>query len=169
MTLSDRIAVMDQGRLVQVATPGEIYEQPNSRYVADFIGDINILEGQVAGRQTGPAGGLVEIGLPSGARLGVESPETVETGQTVWLAVRPEKMRIALEDAQTSAGLNTLAGTVFDIGYLGDWTNYRVNLDTGQQLRVAMPNVTRFNDRPITWEDRVALSFAPQAGVLLTR
>jgi putrescine transport system ATP-binding protein len=165
MTMSDRIAVMNHGKLIQVARPGEIYEQPNSKYVADFIGNINIFEGTVAGR----AGNTVSIAsAATGRTFTVESAEPVISGQTAYLAVRPEKMRISL-DPPTNA-VNVLDGEVFDIGYLGDWTNYVVDIPgLDQRIRVSTANMSRFVERPITWEDKVHVSFAPDAGVLLTR
>ncbi|QEN89807.1 ABC transporter ATP-binding protein [Labrys sp. KNU-23] len=164
MTMSDRIAVMDHGKLVQVAPPGEIYEQPNSRYVADFIGNINILEGKISAQN----GSSLTITSPSNQAFSVDSAESCSVGQNVFLAIRPEKMRISL-DAPATPG-NWLAGEVFDIGYLGDWTNYLVDIaGTGQRIRVSQANMSRFVERPITWEDKVHVSFAPDAGVVLTK
>ncbi|MFN8831908.1 MAG: ABC transporter ATP-binding protein [Labrys sp. (in: a-proteobacteria)] len=167
MTMSDRIAVMDLGKLVQVAPPSEIYEQPNSRYVADFIGDINIIEGTVES-QSGTT--VTIIGAKSGARLTAETTESCQAGQSVFLAVRPEKMRITL-DAPPPGTANVLKGKVFDIGYLGDWTNYLVDVSgvEKKRLRASMANVSRFVERPITWEDEVHVFFAPDAGIVLTK
>jgi putrescine transport system ATP-binding protein len=165
MTVADRIAVMDHGKVVQVATPAEIYEQPRTRFIAEFVGDVNILEGKVAGRDNG----LWRIASPSAAApLVVDHPdEGLETGQGVALAIRPEKM--TLQRQPSAAGENILAGEVWDIGYLGDWTIYRVKLDSGAMVRVSCANVSRFVDAPVSWEDRVYLSFAPQSAVILTR
>jgi putrescine transport system ATP-binding protein len=157
---------MEHGKLVQVGPPGEIYEQPNSKYVADFIGDINILEGRVVGR----SGPTVEIETEAGRRLVVDSSEEVATGQTASIAVRPEKMRIDLDPPPAGAP-NVIEGEIFDIGYLGDWTNFLINVPgiEGKHLRASRANMSRFVERPITWEDKVFVSFAPDAGVLLTR
>jgi putrescine transport system ATP-binding protein len=167
MTMSDRIAVMDHGKLVQVAAPGEIYEQPNSRYVADFIGNINILEGSVTGKN---GQSVTVASAATGAPLTVETGEPVAVGQKVFVAVRPEKMRVGFEPPGSSSD-NRLEGEVFDIGYLGDWTNYLVDIKggTGQRIRVSQANMSRFVERPISWEDQVHVSFAPDAGVLLTK
>src|SRR5215207_5793298 len=155
MTMADRIAVMDKGKVVQVAPPGEIYEQPRTRFIAEFVGDVNILEGRVAARAAAP--------------LIVDDPgEALEPGQAVAVAVRPEKMVLHREPPLPNA-LNVLAGEVWDIGYLGDWTVYRVRLDSGQVLRVSQANAARFVERPIGWEDRVRVTFAPNAAVVLTR
>jgi len=165
MTMADRIAVMDRGQLVQVATPGEIYEQPKTRFIAEFVGDVNIFGGKVVGRE----GGLWRIETPSAATaLTVDDPdEVLHTGQAVAVAVRPEKMTLHREPPRN--GANLLAGEVWDIGYLGDWTIYRVKLDSGAIVRVSSANVSRFVEAPVTWEQRVHLSFAPDAGVILTR
>ncbi len=164
MTVADRVAVMDRGRLIQVATPAEIYEQPVSRYVADFIGDINIFEGRIAGRLTG---NRVELAAPE-RRLTViaETAPTLDT--TAWIAVRPEKTRLSL-DAPPADTINALTGTIFDIAYLGDWTIYLVELPGGRIVRVSQANMTRTVERPISWDDKVHVWWAPEAGVLLTR
>ena len=165
--MADRIAVMDKGKVVQVGPPGEIYEQPKTRFIAEFVGDVNILEGRVAGRAEG-GGWRIETALAT-APLVVDDPdEALEPGQSVAIAVRPEKMLLHRE-VPPSHALNVLAGEVWDIGYLGDWTVYRVRLDSGQVLRVSQANAVRFVERPIGWEDRVHLTFAPNAAVVLTR
>ncbi|WP_349367546.1 ABC transporter ATP-binding protein [Salinarimonas sp.] len=164
MTMADRIAVMDAGRLVQVGTPGEIYEQPRNRFVADFIGDVNILEGRVDAREES---GLWRIAAEAAqGPLAVDDPdEALDPGQAVAVAVRPEKMTVSRERPQ---GPNALEGEVWDIGYLGDWTIYRVRLDTGQIVRVSRANMTRFVERPIDLEERVFIGFAPDAAVILS-
>jgi putrescine transport system ATP-binding protein len=165
MTVADRIAVMDKGRIVQTAPPAELYEQPNCRYVADFIGDIAIFEGRVDGVEDG----AVRIASPeAGAELRVQGEDRPAHGADVWVAVRPEKMRLTLPDEAPPAG-NRLSGKVFDIGYLGDWTTYVVELPTGKKVKVARANETRTVDRPISWEDAVTVSFAPESAVLLHR
>lgn len=166
MTLADRIAVMDRGRIVQVATPGEIYEQPRTRFVAEFVGDVNIVEGDVLGRAA--EGWRVATPL-SAAPLVVDDPgEELSPGQRVAVAVRPEKMALH-RDAPGEGTPNVLAGAVWDIGYLGDWTIYRVRIGDGPIWRVSRANATRFVESPTGWEERVHLTFAPAAAVILTR
>jgi putrescine transport system ATP-binding protein len=164
MTVADRIAVMDRGQLVQVATPPEIYEQPNSRWVADFIGEVNLIEGRVVAADG--AGTLVEstaVGhLRAAAKPGVKS------GDTVWVALRPEKLRLAREQWEANSE-NSVHGSVAAIGYVGDLSLYRVRLDTGVEMKAALANVTRLTERPINWGDRVRLTWAVEAGVVLTR
>jgi putrescine transport system ATP-binding protein len=164
MTMADRIAVMDHGRIVQVATPGEIYEQPRTRFIAEFVGDVNILEGQVAGRENG----LWRVASPAAANpLTVDDPdEVLAKGQAVAIAVRPEKMTVS-RDAPPPGTPNVLTGEVWDIGYLGDWTVYRVKLESGAVVRASRANATRFVAQPIDWDERVYLTFAPEGAVIL--
>jgi len=164
MVLADRIAVMRAGEIVQIGRPAEVYEAPNSRYVADFIGDVNLFEGKVVSAD----GVAVRLAAPEIA-AGFEALEDdpVPAGATAWLAVRPEKVRVYAE--RPAESVNLLAGRVADIGYLGDWTTYVVELPTGRTVRAARANAARIVERPIGWDDAVWLSFAPDAAVVLTR
>ena len=163
MTVAHRIAVMDRGRLVQVGAPAEIYEQPSSRYVAEFVGDVNLIEGRLAA--TGPDGSTIETDI---GRLAVTQRVDAVAGATVWLALRPEKVRIsAAPPAPAQDG--GIAGMVLDVGYLGKMSIYKVRLDSGRIVAAAVANATRMIGRPIGWNDRVWLSWAPDAGVVLTR
>jgi putrescine transport system ATP-binding protein len=163
MTMADRIGVMDRGQLVQVATPSVIYEQPATRWVAQFIGDVNLIEGRVSAVG---ADGLAIESAGAGA-LRVAPLQGVQTGATVWIALRPEKVRIAAAPA-TKPGVNCCAGEVVDIGYLGDMSTYKLRLDSGLIMKAAVANVTRLVERPIGWGDRVWLSWAPDGAVVLT-
>ena len=163
MTVADRIAVMDHGKIVQIATPAEIYEQPNSRYVADFIGDINLLEGEITASAAGAArlecrgtGAVVEVNQELGATV----------GETAWFAIRPEKVAISLAKP-VGDGVNTVAGEVWDIGYLGDVSIYHVRLATGATVKATITNTTRLVERPITWDDKVWLTWSRDGGVVL--
>ncbi|MFD1745966.1 ABC transporter ATP-binding protein [Rhizobium helianthi] len=171
MTVSDRIAVMDRGVVVQVATPAEIYEAPNSRYVAEFIGDINILEAQISAKN----GEVLTPGHPpvvrlqsEGLAIAVEQDCAAAVGASVAFALRPEKVRISL-DQPTGRDVNIAHGEVWDIGYLGDFSLFLVKLDDGRILRAAQANVSRLVDRPITFGDMVWLSWPADAGMVLTR
>lgn len=163
MTVSSRIAVMDHGRIVQVATPTEIYEVPNSRYVASFIGDVNIFEGRVK-----------DVGSDHVDIVSTESDCTIHAshsidaskGATVWFAVRPEKLEIGLEAPQDPT-VNCMQGEVWDIGYLGNLSIYHVKLDNGTMVTTTRTNRYREVERPITWEDRVYLTWRADAGVVL--
>ena len=165
MTMADRIAVMDRGRIVQVATPGEIYEQPRTRFVAEFVGDVNILEGRASVRENG----FWRLESPAATKaLTVGDPdEVLQSGQVVAIAVRPEK--IAIHREAPPGAQNVLEGEVWDIGYLGDWTVYRVRLDSGAVVRVTRANASRYVAAPIDWDERVALTFAPESAVILPR
>ncbi len=165
MTVADRIAVMNHGVLVQVAPPAEIYEQPATRYVADFIGEINLIEGKVS--VAGPHTTRLSSPITTAA-LNVAQPVEVAPGEAACLAIRPEKLRISL-DPPADPGENCFEGTIWDIGYLGDLSIYHVELPSGQRIKVSQPNLSRVVERPITWEDKVWVTFAPHAGVILTR
>ena len=162
MTVADRISVMDQGRIVQVATPAEIYEAPNSRYVADFIGSVNIFEGPVETAD----GSSVRIAAKDGLEIETESALTATRGQTVWFAVRPEKVRVDHAPPSERA-VNAVQGEILDIAYFGDMTSYNVRLDSGALVRASRMNAERSVEQAITWNDRVWLSWAPDAGVVL--
>ncbi len=166
MTMADRIAVMNKGHIEQVGTPGEIYEQPSTRFIAEFVGDVNVIDGKVAGRDE--AGRWHLATAASEQFLTVDDPdEVLDDGQGVAIAVRPEKIMIGRHLPENSP--NLLKGEIWDIGYLGDWTVYRVKLDCGALMRVTRANVNRFVDNPISWDERVELSFAPDSAVILSR
>jgi putrescine transport system ATP-binding protein len=164
MTVADRMAVMDRGRLIQVGAPAEIYEQPSSRWVADFIGDVNLIEGQVV--EAEPAATVVATA--GAGRLRSLAPAQCKPGDSVWVALRPEKLRIAREPPAL-AGDNCAGGRVADIAYLGDLSIYKVRLDSGLVMKAALANMTRLVQRPIGWDDRVWLTWAPEAVVVLTQ
>ncbi|WLP54200.1 ABC transporter ATP-binding protein [Agrobacterium fabrum] len=168
MTVSDRIAVMDKGNVVQVATPAEIYEAPNTRYVADFIGDINIFDANVVANAS-------DIGKPGlvtldcdGLKVSVEQECAAAIGSQVAYAIRPEKVRISL-DQPADSSINSAYGEVWDIGYLGDFSVFIVKLADGRVIRAAQANVSRLVDRPITFGDMVWLNWKPDSGLVLTR
>src|ERR1019366_8346855 len=153
MTVADRIGVMDQGRLVQVATPPEIYERPNSRWVADFIGDVNLIEGRLVAADDSTS----TIMSAQAGDLHAAVATDARPGDTVWVAVRPEKIRISHE-RPAAAAANCIAGQIWDIGYLGDVSIYKVRLDNGYVMKAASANMTRLIERPFGWNERVWLS-----------
>ena len=161
MTVADRIAVMDRGRLMQVAPPAAIYEQPNSRWVADFIGDINVFEGRLGADRLSveetPAGYL---------RVAVKADAV--PGATVWVAVRPEKVRIIREPPLPGAD-NCVAGTIIDVGYLGDTSIYKMRLRSGAVMKAAIANVGDRALRAPAFGDEVWLLWPPENSMLLTR
>lgn len=164
MTVASRVAVMNNGQLEQVATPDRIYEAPNSVYVADFIGDVNLVAGTITKVHEGGASlawaeGEQEI---TGA-----TPTDVSVGQGVTFAIRPEKVSISkAEPAQ--AGQNLIRGHIHDIAYLGNISTYHVRLASGQIIKAQEANVRRISKRTFTWEDEVYLSFSDTGGLMLT-
>ncbi|MDI4655845.1 ABC transporter ATP-binding protein [Xanthobacter autotrophicus] len=164
MTVADRIAVMNQGVLVQVAPPSVIYEQPATRYVADFIGEVNLIEGTIT------TAGHDETHISSPVTrfpLVVAQGVDCKAGDKACIAIRPEKLRIALEPPADQTE-NLFEGEIWDIGYLGDLSIYHVELACGQRIKVSQPNLSRMVARPISWDDKVWVTFAPHAGVVLT-
>jgi putrescine transport system ATP-binding protein len=162
MTVAHRMAVMDRGRIVQVGTPAEVYEQPNSRYVASFVGDANLIEGRLAA--TGTSGSLIDS--VAGAKLATNQHVEAAAGATVWVALRAEKLRVATQ--ATGGSENCVAGRVAEIAYLGNVSVYKVRLDNGLIMKAQLPNLTRVVERPIGTNDRVWLSWTRDAGVVLT-
>ena len=167
MTMSSRIAVMREGSIAQIGTPAEIYEYPNSRYVASFIGSVNLFAGRIA--EDEPDHVLIRS-AEAGCDLYIDHGVPVPPGTEVWVAVRPEKMVLGKAPPEESPGDRNLArGTVREIAYLGNLSNYLVELRSGTRVRVTMPNVDRMTEMPVTWGDEVYVHWRPHAGVVLTR
>ena len=164
MTVASRIAVMNEGRIVQVATPTEIYETPNCVYVADFIGEANFFEGRAASRD----GDRVSIAWDSGQpELAGVSDAQLSPGDRCTLAIRPEKVSISAERPDDAD--NAVRGRVHDIGYLGNVSTYHIRLDGGRIVKAQAANTRRVARRAFAWEDEVWLSWRRTAGVVLTR
>ncbi|MFW8633984.1 ABC transporter ATP-binding protein [Cribrihabitans pelagius] len=162
MTVASRVAVMDHGRIVQVATPDRIYETPNSVYVADFIGDVNIIEGTA----TRVGEDRYAMAWTEGQKpLDVKSASTFSDGQKCHLAIRPEKVTISAEQPVDAA--NAVQGRILDIAYLGNISTYHVELPSGGVIKAQTANTRRISRRAFTWEDSVWLSWTATAGVLL--
>ncbi len=163
MTMSDRIAVMRAGKLCQVATPAVIYEAPASRYVADFVGNISLIEGVVESAPSGVVRLATEVGV-----IETESAAAVAPGDKAAFAVRPEKMRLSRRPPG-DIGVNALRGVVWDIAYLGDVTLFNVKLENGTLVRSTVINAARVAAEQIAWEEEVWLTFERDAGVLLVQ
>ena len=162
MTVATRVAVMDEGKLMQVATPDRIYETPNSVYVADFIGDVNLIEGRAT-----QSGDKVLIDWAEGASpLTATTSDRFEAGQKCWLAIRPEKIAISAEQTDHA---NTVRGRILDIAYLGNISTYHVQLPSGHVIKAQAANTRRIARRTFTWEDEVWLGWTETAGVLLDK
>ncbi|NTF60514.1 ABC transporter ATP-binding protein [Rhizobium rhizogenes] len=162
MTMADRIAVMSHGKVAQIATPAEIYEAPNSRFVADFIGDVNILEGNV----TSVRSGIIEISIDPAIMLRIASSDTPVEGSRASLAIRPEKLRITPRPP-ANASVNAAEGEIWDIAYLGDMTVFHVKLKNGQVVKASSLNAVRAVEEPFAYDQNVWVSFGENAGVLL--
>ncbi|HYM44132.1 MAG TPA: ABC transporter ATP-binding protein [Steroidobacteraceae bacterium] len=166
MTLGTRLGVMNQGRIVQVGTPADIYESPATRFVADFIGSVNMFAGEVC--ENGAAG-LCIRSADLGCTVRAARAPAGLSGAGVWTAIRPEKIQIAREaHPGEAAGENLTRGTVSEIAYMGDMSIYLVRLDSGSMVRVTLPNVRRGTERPIAREERVWLSWHGSSPVVLT-
>ena len=167
MTLATRIGVMDHGEIVQAGTPSEIYEFPSSKFVADFVGSVNIFEGKLLEDEPEHVRiGSEELGATIYVSHGISAaPEAV-----VWAAIRPEKifMSTAPPPSTGVAGDNMVRGAVQDIAYLGDLSIYLVKLPTGKVVRVTQPNTSRHAET-ITWEQQVYLSWDSSSPVVVTR
>jgi putrescine transport system ATP-binding protein len=167
MTVADRIGVMDAGRLEQVATPRELYEAPHSRWVAEFVGEVNIFDGQVESRESGR---LVIATRDAGAIV-VAAPRQPITKETVSVAIRPEKVKLSrrgpVSDAASVHSINRLEGVVTDVGYLGGLTTYKVKLDAGAVVRSSMANTARLDVDAYSAGQRVVAWFTPDDCVVL--
>jgi spermidine/putrescine transport system ATP-binding protein len=160
LTMSDRIAVMSKGVVLQIGKPEEIYERPASKYVADFIGETNFIDGVVKNQN----GATVEVDLPGTGTVCVESSRTFSDGQQVSVAVRPEKLRLNAELAQG----NNLHGRVEDVIYIGTDTHYGVRFAGGQKVRVRAQNIMHGSHEIIQVGEEATVSFAYTAPRLLT-
>jgi len=160
MTLADRIGVMNKGQLVQVAAPRTLYERPDTRWVAGFVGDINLFEGRVASR----GGGFVRVATPLAGELRVAGD--VDAGRDACIAVRPEKLTLAHGFA--AGGDNAQPGEIVDADYLGGLMRYRVKLKGGDVVQVARANAA---GSAVAFEagQPVTVSFAPEDAVVLTQ
>ena len=154
MTLATRVGVMNRGEIVQVGTPREIYEFPQTRFVADFIGSVNLFEGHLAEDEPGYVRVLCdELPAPVLVDHGVSAPPQAGC----WVAVRPEKIDIAR--VRPAATDNWAHGRIHDIAYMGDLSIYVVRLDSGREVRVTLANRLRKPEEQYTWEDEVYLSW----------
>jgi putrescine transport system ATP-binding protein len=167
MTVADRIGVMDAGRLEQVATPRELYEAPASRWIAEFVGDINIFEGQLKSREAG----RVMISTRDAGTIAAAEPREPLGKTLVCVAVRPEKVKLSrrgpVADAVNAHAINRLEGVVADVSYLGGMTTYRVRLDSGAVLRSSMANTARLDMDAYHASQRVVAWFTPDDCVVL--
>jgi putrescine transport system ATP-binding protein len=167
MTVASRIGVMDAGRLEQVATPRELYEAPVSRWIAEFIGDINVFDGQIEAREHHR---LTVLTRDAGVWV-VAEPRNPLTKTAVSVAIRPEKVKLSrrgpVSDAAHAQSLNRLEGVVTDVSYLGGLTTYQVKLDSGAVVRSSMANTTRIDMDAYGLSQRVVAWFTPDDCMVL--
>ena len=167
MTMADRIGVMDNGRLEQVATPRKLYEAPNSRWVAEFVGDVNLFEGPAEATE----GGRLAVSTRDAGTVIVVAPPNPVTKPLVCVAVRPEKVKLSrrgpASDAVHAHAINRLEGVVTGVSYLGGFTTYKVKLDSGAVVRSSMANTARLDIDAYTASQRVVAWFTPDDCVVL--
>ena len=163
MTLAGRIAVMAEGRIAQVGTPGQVYEYPATRDVASFVGNINLIDGRV----TTCEAGRISLQCPAlDAQVAVPCEEQLGAGTEICVAVRPEKITISRE-APDARDRNVVKGVVRDLGYFGDQSLYRVLLQSGAVLQVSAQNMRRTSRLTVEWDDEVFLSWEVASTILL--
>lgn len=162
MTMSTRIAIMDAGQIMQLDTPTAIYEFPSCRFVAEFIGSVNLFEGKIVSSD----GDRVVVDTRLGRPIHMRSFQPHPIGTPVTVAVRPEKMRLCEEFRED--GVNQLKGMVEDIAYLGDVSIYRIRVGDGQLVEMTLTNIQPRTEQALTWEQEVAIEWSPTSGVVLT-
>ncbi|WP_374675813.1 ABC transporter ATP-binding protein [Ideonella sp.] len=163
MTMASRIAVMSEGRFLQVGSPGEIYETPATRFVADFIGNVNLMDGTVEEDEPDH----VVVASPD-CRHYVGHGITGTLGMPVAVALRPEKIQLSAEQP-VPGDYNCVEGTVEELSYFGSYTVYRIKLASGQVLAVSQANTSRQREHDFTWGDRVWAQWSDTAHVVLTQ
>ena len=165
LTLSDRIAVMSDGEVIEIATPAELYESPSSRFVADFIGSMNFFEGEVVdskARNTTIASELL------GTVVASEVEQEFSSGTPVWIAIRPEKLQPQFESPENQAGY--LEGRMGPSAYLGDRSHFYVHIDhRDEPVLVALQNLERSLGGISRPNQPVWLTWSPDAVVVLPR
>ncbi len=162
MTMAERIGIMDAGWIVQVGTPIDIYENPNSRMTAEFIGSVNMFEGEIVEEEAGYV--IIRSGqLEQLVYIGHGIMAPLED-RKVWIAVRPEKTMVTRE--RPEGNYNWSKGLVHDIAYLGGHSVYHIRLPSGMMVQSNMANVIRTADKP-TWGDEVYISWDDDSGVVL--
>jgi spermidine/putrescine transport system ATP-binding protein len=174
LAIASRCAVMNRGVLAQVATPADLYEFPNSRFVADFVGSVNMFEGVLEKDEPNEA----QVRCPDlAAPVYLDHGVTGAHGATVWVALRPEKIEMhkrangqppfKMEDAPE--GTNVVPGIIRDIVYLGSETNFDVELEGGRRVKTFRSNLTRYDQEDFTWDEPVWLAWhACSPAVLLS-
>ena len=162
MTMSSRIGIMNEGRILQVGEPTEIYEYPNSRYVANFIGSINLFDGMIVEERADHV--VIKAPLIEN-NLYISHSASMPVGAQISVAIRPEKIILTTE--KPTGEYNWTSGVVRDIEYLGDVSIYHVQLRSGVVVLATVINYVRAAERPIQWDDEVFLRWNPANGIIL--
>jgi spermidine/putrescine ABC transporter ATP-binding subunit len=167
LSMASRIAVINKGQISQLATPSDLYEYPANRFVADFIGSVNIFEGRLSVDE--PERAVVDS--PEIGKIYLNHGVTGPHEAAVWAAVRPEKMMLCKPGEAVARdapeGHNVAHGQIKGMSYLGDVTIYEVKLDSGRMIRVSRPNLSRFDQEDFTWDDKVSMHWHPSSPVVL--
>jgi putrescine transport system ATP-binding protein len=162
MTMASRIAVMNEGSFQQIGAPGELYETPASRFVADFIGNVNLMDGTVA--EDHPDHVIIDC---VDCKHYVGHGITGTQGMAVTVALRPEKIHLARH--KPADDFNTARGTIREMAYFGSFTVYHVQLASGALLKVSQANTQRYRDDALTWGDEAWAHWSRSAHVVLTQ
>jgi putrescine transport system ATP-binding protein len=166
MTLGTRIGVMESGEIVQVGSPTDVYEYPTSRFVADFIGSVNLFEGKLV--EDEPDHVRIHCAELGATTVFVDHGISSAPSAEVCVALRPEKITLSREPPAAGEAQNCATGTVAEIAYLGEVSRYLVRLAGGRIVRVSQPNLQRHAER-IAWDEGVFLSWSASAPVVLTK
>ena len=167
LSMASRIGVINKGQVAQLATPSDLYEYPANRFVADFIGSVNIFEGRLSVDE--PERAVVDC--PEVGKIYLNHGVTGPHEAIVWAAVRPEKITLCKPGEAVARdapeGHNIASGTIKGMSYLGDCTLYEVQLDSGRMIRVSRANLSRFDQEDFTWDDKVSMHWHPSSPVVL--
>ena len=166
MTLSSRVAVMNEGRFIQIGTPSQVYESPNNKFVADFFGTINFFNATVqnANQDSKVLCATLE---KTGTELDAKFDGNIHTGDQITIAVRPEKISITKNNPE-GENLTVTKGVVEDLAYYGNRSIYRIRSQSGRIIQVSAQNFTRSEQLTLEWDDEVYLSWNSSCNVVLT-
>jgi spermidine/putrescine transport system ATP-binding protein len=167
MSISDRIAVMNNGRIEQIGTPAEVYEAPKSSFVAAFIGDTNFFDGKISEVLDDE---YCRITVPDLPPMLCFNDKKLAKGELVHLSIRPEKFQISLDEPKLGPKYNVLPGVVEDVVYQGDHTRFWVEVGDDWRISISRQH-TRFvlDEKPIQWKDKVYVSWFADDGFMLER
>lgn len=172
LAMADRCAVMDRGRLMQLATPSSLYEFPANKFTADFIGSVNLFEGKLVVDEPDHA---VIFSEELGGKVFFDHGVSGASGENMWVGIRPEKIELikrtkdgprpVMEDAPEDC--NVIKGIIRQISYLGSESIYEIELENQRKMQVSRPNLSRWDQEDFTWDDEVWLCFHGDSPVLL--